>query len=339
MSTFLGSTSSRISSTLQAVRGHRDQQQRAVSISPSPPVTLSSCDDDGSGQKHEEVEDFRTKARNTLPTLLPTQKLDSLARVFDRSTHADPDSTIDDLKHNSQSQLQQAEDANAYLKHAKTLSSSSASYLSGRHGLHSHAKDAATRTVTHGTPFAPHPFTGADGAPGFEGLNRNWNEHGFEFDEDAMLTRGRGITLIGRMEITVPVLTDELANLVGKPKITSPTSSTSYCFWHPCLLNNLLNCFCFFFSISAFNNSLIFFRSVLTFHPYPAFRLHGLYCTVSTSMEYRSKRCIPSVRHTTEQLSLLSETRLAMNLVFVSAREYICPRVPRTTEVVIRTLT
>lgn len=223
VSSFLGSTSSKISSTLQAVRGHVDQQQQRVEESESPNSSsppVPSLDSKGDGGSHQEEQDnSKTKPQSTLPTLLPSQKRSSLARFFDSSSQADTNAAASGSNPDSHSQPQQHEHAHAhpYPQHAKTISSSSSSTFAKHSSLPAHPKDAGTRTLTHGTPFAPHLFTGAEGAPGFAGMNRKWNEHGYNFDEnDAKDMRGRGIKLVGRKEITTPVLTEEMADLVGE---------------------------------------------------------------------------------------------------------------------------
>ncbi|KAH9943636.1 TLD-domain-containing protein [Amylocystis lapponica] len=64
--------------------------------------------------------------------------------------------------------------------------------------------------ITHGSPFAPHPFTPADGAPGFAG-DRQWDK-GFEFDNTS--ADKKGVRLIGRKEMTTAVLSVELADML-----------------------------------------------------------------------------------------------------------------------------
>lgn len=65
--------------------------------------------------------------------------------------------------------------------------------------------------ISHGTPFASHPYVPPSGAPGFEG-DRAWDK-GFEFDQ--MGIEARSVKLLGRRELTTPVLTAELADLVS----------------------------------------------------------------------------------------------------------------------------
>ncbi|KZT05112.1 TLD-domain-containing protein [Laetiporus sulphureus 93-53] len=64
--------------------------------------------------------------------------------------------------------------------------------------------------ITHGTPFASHPFVPASGAPGFAG-DREWNK-GFEFDKS--IVEKKSVRLMGRKEVTTPVLTVEVADML-----------------------------------------------------------------------------------------------------------------------------
>ncbi|EMD32723.1 hypothetical protein CERSUDRAFT_108566 [Gelatoporia subvermispora B] len=64
--------------------------------------------------------------------------------------------------------------------------------------------------ITHGSPFASQPFVPATGAPGFVG-DRTWDK-GFQFDR--MDVEKRAVRLVGRREVTVPVLTEELADML-----------------------------------------------------------------------------------------------------------------------------
>ncbi|OCH86253.1 TLD-domain-containing protein [Obba rivulosa] len=64
--------------------------------------------------------------------------------------------------------------------------------------------------ITHGSPFASQPFVPATGAPGFAG-DRAWDK-GFQFDR--MDVEKRAVRLVGRKEVTVPVLTEELADML-----------------------------------------------------------------------------------------------------------------------------
>ncbi|KAI0920187.1 hypothetical protein AcW1_001994 [Taiwanofungus camphoratus] len=69
------------------------------------------------------------------------------------------------------------------------------------------AVDAA---ITHGSPFASHPFVPASGAPGFAG-DRQWNK-GFEFDQADV--EMKTVRLVGRKEVTTPVLNEQLASML-----------------------------------------------------------------------------------------------------------------------------
>ena len=75
---------------------------------------------------------------------------------------------------------------------------------------------ATSSSITHGSPFASHPFLPPTGAPGFTG-DRNWNERGFNFDKKTMEKQESVVALKGRKELTVPVLNGHLAGLVGSP--------------------------------------------------------------------------------------------------------------------------
>jgi hypothetical protein len=97
----------------------------------------------------------------------------------------------------------------------------------------------ASTGVTHGSPFASAPYIPPTGAPGFAG-DRAW-DRGFsevlaqeetrglvdpvglgiggetEMTAHARRVKGRGVTLVGRREGTVRVLTEEMADLVRVP--------------------------------------------------------------------------------------------------------------------------
>ena len=66
-------------------------------------------------------------------------------------------------------------------------------------------------SITHGTPFASHPFIPPSGAPGFTG-DRQWDK-GFEFDKTQV--ERKSVRLTGRKDVTAPVLTVELADMVS----------------------------------------------------------------------------------------------------------------------------
>lgn len=69
---------------------------------------------------------------------------------------------------------------------------------------------ALDSSITHGSPFASHTFVPPSGAPGFTG-DRKWNK-GFEFDKTQV--ERKSVRLNGRREMTVPVLTVEIADMV-----------------------------------------------------------------------------------------------------------------------------
>ncbi|KAI9060365.1 TLD-domain-containing protein [Trametes sanguinea] len=69
---------------------------------------------------------------------------------------------------------------------------------------------ALDASITHGTPFASHPFVPPSGAPGFAG-DRQWDK-GFEYDKTQI--ERKSVRLVGRKELTVPVLTVEIADML-----------------------------------------------------------------------------------------------------------------------------
>ncbi|KAH8093096.1 TLD-domain-containing protein [Cristinia sonorae] len=69
----------------------------------------------------------------------------------------------------------------------------------------------ASVSITHGTPFASDTYIPPSGAPGFSG-DRTWNTGGFEFDKDRV--EKKSVRLVGRREMTTPVLTAEVADLI-----------------------------------------------------------------------------------------------------------------------------
>ncbi|THH17027.1 hypothetical protein EW146_g3712 [Bondarzewia mesenterica] len=64
--------------------------------------------------------------------------------------------------------------------------------------------------ITHGSPFAAHPYVPPSGAPGFAG-DHMWDK-GFEFDE--VTVEKKSVKLVGRRESTNPVLSSELADQI-----------------------------------------------------------------------------------------------------------------------------
>ncbi|KDQ50806.1 hypothetical protein JAAARDRAFT_62966 [Jaapia argillacea MUCL 33604] len=65
-------------------------------------------------------------------------------------------------------------------------------------------------TITHGSPFAAQSYIPPSGAPGFKG-DREWNKNGFEFGKEDRVDK-KSLRLVGRKEVTTPVLTVELAD-------------------------------------------------------------------------------------------------------------------------------
>ncbi|KAH9837596.1 TLD-domain-containing protein [Rhodofomes roseus] len=66
--------------------------------------------------------------------------------------------------------------------------------------------------ITHGTPFAAAPFVPASGAPGFDG-DRRWDK-GFSNEYERSSSERKSVRLVGRKEMTSPVLTTELADML-----------------------------------------------------------------------------------------------------------------------------
>ncbi|KAH9900705.1 TLD-domain-containing protein [Cubamyces lactineus] len=64
--------------------------------------------------------------------------------------------------------------------------------------------------ITHGTPFASHTFVPPSGAPGFTG-DRQWNK-GFEYDKTQV--ERKSVRLVGRKDMTTPILTVEIADML-----------------------------------------------------------------------------------------------------------------------------
>ncbi|TBU40035.1 TLD-domain-containing protein [Dichomitus squalens] len=75
---------------------------------------------------------------------------------------------------------------------------------------HSESAPPATIPITHGSPFASQPFVPPSGAPGFAG-DRQWDK-GFEFDKTQV--EKQSVRLVGRREMTTPVLTVEIADML-----------------------------------------------------------------------------------------------------------------------------
>ena len=73
------------------------------------------------------------------------------------------------------------------------------------------SRTQVTAPITHGTPFAAHPYVPPSGAPGFAG-DRAWNK-GFEFDKENV--ERVSVRLVGRKESTTPVLSVGIADKVG----------------------------------------------------------------------------------------------------------------------------
>jgi hypothetical protein len=85
-------------------------------------------------------------------------------------------------------------------------------------------------TISHGSPFAPHPFLPPSGAPGFVD-NRSWDK-GFSSEYDNS-TFGKGLDLEGRKEVTVEVVSRTLADLVSGLKKENSFDSPLFNFFIP----------------------------------------------------------------------------------------------------------
>ncbi|KAF8549618.1 TLD-domain-containing protein [Imleria badia] len=71
---------------------------------------------------------------------------------------------------------------------------------------------ASSTALTHGSPFSATPYIPPTGAPGFAG-DRAW-DRGFSEVLEQEEKRGLGVTLVGRREGTVGVLTEEMVGLI-----------------------------------------------------------------------------------------------------------------------------
>lgn len=80
---------------------------------------------------------------------------------------------------------------------------------------HTRATTIAGPSITHGTPFAAHPYLPPSGAPGFTG-DRTWDK-GFQFDREDV--ERASIKLLGRKEVTTSVLTVAMADKVRESYI------------------------------------------------------------------------------------------------------------------------
>ncbi|KAL5527993.1 hypothetical protein ACEPAG_6794 [Sanghuangporus baumii] len=70
----------------------------------------------------------------------------------------------------------------------------------------------ASGLTSDASPFASHVYVPPTGAPGFTG-DHNWNPEGFEYDAQNK-TGGKDVRLIGRNDITVPVLSSAIATVL-----------------------------------------------------------------------------------------------------------------------------
>ncbi|KZT67811.1 TLD-domain-containing protein [Daedalea quercina L-15889] len=94
--------------------------------------------------------------------------------------------------------------------HASSMPASSPSHLfSPAAQTGSGTLDSA---ITHGSPFAATPFVPATGAPGFAG-DRRWDK-GFSDEYEKTNSEKKSVRLVGRKEMTTPVLSVELADML-----------------------------------------------------------------------------------------------------------------------------
>lgn len=156
----------------------------------------------------------RTQSSFFTPASLPSRWVSSLLSSAVRpSQHRDRAAT-DESKHEDRSA------AHPSAVHSSTLPAAVPSQLleSASHFIQTPVLSSSQITssisadaaITHGSPFASHPFIPATGAPGFAG-DRQWNK-GFEFDKNNV--EKKSVRLVGRKEVTTPVLTVELADML-----------------------------------------------------------------------------------------------------------------------------
>ncbi|EJD01770.1 TLD-domain-containing protein [Fomitiporia mediterranea MF3/22] len=82
----------------------------------------------------------------------------------------------------------------------------------GHSPMHAATLPLPTAPILHpdASPFSTHVYIPPSGAPGFAG-ERNWNPGDFEFDPKRNTTDGKTVKLVGRREVTNPVLDSALA--------------------------------------------------------------------------------------------------------------------------------
>ncbi|KAG9101173.1 oxidation resistance protein 1 [Ceratobasidium sp. UAMH 11750] len=73
-----------------------------------------------------------------------------------------------------------------------------------------HPKPVRDSSITHGNPFS-HTFVPPSGAPGYTG--EKWDK-GFAFEEDKTGSKASRLKLVGRTEMTTPILTVEAAEML-----------------------------------------------------------------------------------------------------------------------------
>ncbi|KAI0753832.1 TLD-domain-containing protein [Fomes fomentarius] len=168
---------------------------RSPSLPPSSPTRLST----------PEIQ--RTQSSYFTPTALPTRWVSNFLSNTIRAPRAGPSASPTDISA-----------ASIFASHAEDPTLTSSRFSSSpfsRSAPHSRAATVSEgapidAAITHGTPFASHPYVPSSGAPGFAG-DRQWNK-GFEFDKTQV--ERKSVKLTGRKEVTVPVLTVELADML-----------------------------------------------------------------------------------------------------------------------------
>lgn len=169
---------------------HSSAPLRSPSLPPSSPTRIS----------NPEVQ--RAQSSFFTPTSLPSRWVSSFLSSAVRPVPHVRAST-ETLRHDEEHTVHQPG-----AHHTTTLPTALPSQVLGT--ISKAASGAADAAITHGSPFASQPFVPASGAPGFGG-DREWNK-GFEFDKANV--EKISVRLVGRREITTPVLTVELADML-----------------------------------------------------------------------------------------------------------------------------
>ncbi|CCM04159.1 uncharacterized protein FIBRA_06321 [Fibroporia radiculosa] len=169
---------------------------RSPSLPPSSPARIS------------KPEIQRSQSSFFTPTSLPSRWMTSLLSSAVRSSPPRQRATTDESKRSDEPTIVHTATLPSVLPSQLMDSLSNLARPSGAIATHPLLSTAVDDAITHGTPFAAHPFVPATGAPGFAG-DRDWNK-GFEFDKSKV--ERRSVRLVGRKEVTTPVLNAELAD-------------------------------------------------------------------------------------------------------------------------------